>query len=351
MIDWLAEQYVASGIRSFIFLHNPTFCRWIDALQLLSAAIAVGVAARLSYGVSVGWRFLRARKTAEVASSDDSVARRALRHARNALARARGNRRFPVPHAPLVLPGTLPWLCTVGVLRPRVCLTDAAVRVLDPGELRAALAHELVHVARRDNLRRGLAETGCFFAPVALWWWYSLHLVVSSPLQFGTVLCLGLASGLLLRALVIPVVTYWQERRADEWAAEAVGDRLLVASALVRIGSALGGARPRPLPALLSAFAPFGQRVACRVRRLMDGDGRGFARVDLALHRALRFVGAALVLMMGLAVHRAETRALASSLQVSLCSSPLSVRIESAPDAQPARVSAVGAERLRFEVP
>lgn len=48
----------------------------------------------------------------------------------------------------------LPALAAAGILRPRVLLSGAAEFVLSGKELQTALRHELVHVRRRDNLKK-----------------------------------------------------------------------------------------------------------------------------------------------------------------------------------------------------
>lgn len=47
-----------------------------------------------------------------------------------------------------------PALAVAGVRVPRVLLSDAAAALLSGGELETALRHEMVHVRRRDNLRK-----------------------------------------------------------------------------------------------------------------------------------------------------------------------------------------------------
>jgi hypothetical protein len=55
-------------------------------------------------------------------------------------------------------PGELPPIATVGLLAPRVVVSDEVRGALDPAALDAALAHERVHVRRRDPLRIWLAQ-------------------------------------------------------------------------------------------------------------------------------------------------------------------------------------------------
>jgi beta-lactamase regulating signal transducer with metallopeptidase domain len=50
--------------------------------------------------------------------------------------------------------GVAPPLTAAGILRPSVWLSDTAELVLTERELRCALRHEVVHVRRRDNLRK-----------------------------------------------------------------------------------------------------------------------------------------------------------------------------------------------------
>jgi beta-lactamase regulating signal transducer with metallopeptidase domain len=54
-----------------------------------------------------------------------------------------------------------PPLTVAGIIRPRIWLSGLAERMLTPRELHAALQHELIHVRRRDNLRKLILK----FAP------------------------------------------------------------------------------------------------------------------------------------------------------------------------------------------
>lgn len=55
-----------------------------------------------------------------------------------------------------------PALTVAGVCEPRVLLSDAAATVLSSTELEAALKHEMVHVRRRDNLKKLLLRLFVF---------------------------------------------------------------------------------------------------------------------------------------------------------------------------------------------
>jgi beta-lactamase regulating signal transducer with metallopeptidase domain len=48
----------------------------------------------------------------------------------------------------------VPLLAVAGLGRPKLLVSDAAARLLDPGELEVAIRHELAHLRRRDNLKK-----------------------------------------------------------------------------------------------------------------------------------------------------------------------------------------------------
>jgi len=70
------------------------------------------------------------------------------------------NAATPVPV--LRTSGTVPPMAVTGIVRPRVLLSAAAEFVLTANELQTALNHELVHVRRRDNLKKLLLRFVAF---------------------------------------------------------------------------------------------------------------------------------------------------------------------------------------------
>lgn len=136
-------------------------------------------------------------------------------------------------------------LYCAGVRRPTLVISQGALELLDPAELRAALAHELAHLRRGD--------------PTLSW----LLLLVRALLWFNP---------------VVQVVARAVAREA-EWCADeqAHTDRLALASAVLKLHRA-GQARPvtqggpRPLSAALSN--PLrrirSHDVASRCRRLLE---------------------------------------------------------------------------------
>ncbi|MGC3999163.1 MAG: M56 family metallopeptidase [Anaeromyxobacter sp.] len=151
----------------------------------------------------------------------------------------------------------LPLLYCTGLRRPALVVSRGALALLDPGELRAAVAHELCHLAHRD--------------PVSSW-------------------ALFLARGLLAFnpafQVVARVLMRDAESLADERAAELTGDRLALASAVLRLyraGAGVTGARTLPFAAALARVRAADVELRCR--RLLEPAPAplpfGFARVVL----------------------------------------------------------------------
>jgi Zn-dependent protease with chaperone function len=157
-----------------------------------------------------------------------------------------------------------PMLFATGVRRTAVVISRGALALLDPAELRAALAHEIAHLSARDPAR----SWGLLAARALMWF---------NP-----------AFQVLARALLRDA-----EWRADERAAAACGDRLALASALLKLFRASGGfsfplRRTLPFAPLLSEPLERARTldVEVRCRRLLDGPAAplrfGAARVALA---------------------------------------------------------------------
>ncbi|MGA2020486.1 MAG: M56 family metallopeptidase [Candidatus Sulfotelmatobacter sp.] len=69
---------------------------------------------------------------------------------------------YQQPVAVMRTSAAAPPLTAAGILRPRVWLSGAAEFVLTERELQSALRHEVVHVRRRDNLRKLLLRLVAF---------------------------------------------------------------------------------------------------------------------------------------------------------------------------------------------
>lgn len=122
---------------------------------------------------------------------------------------------------------------TGGLVRPDIYLSRGLRERLPPSQLAAVLAHERAHVRRRDVLRRHAAQLGAL-----------MHMP-------GT-------ARLLLSALELAC-----EEACDAEAAAAVGDRVLVAQAIVAVAR-LGTRPPGAVAATVLGFTgdALGHRVA-----------------------------------------------------------------------------------------
>lgn len=154
---------------------------------------------------------------------------------------------FGLPTPPVVfLDRDAPALFCTGVRRHTIVVSRGALRLLDRRELRAALAHELAHLARHD--------------PAASW-----ILMAARALQF-----FNPAFQVLSRAIAKDA-----EWLADDEAARVCGDRLALASGLIKLHRATSGAPAvrRTLPFAAALADPLDRvrslGVTVRCRRLL----------------------------------------------------------------------------------
>jgi Zn-dependent protease with chaperone function len=145
----------------------------------------------------------------------------------------------------LVLPVEAPQAYVLGILKPRVYVSQGLLEQTNEDDLAPVLAHERAHAARRDPLRRLIASAG---------------LVLHLP---------GIAH------LLNRLLTRTQEMAADADAARTVGDRVRVAEALGRFARLQGPVR--------AAAMEFGSGdLEARVRELLDPHQcRGLSAVAL----------------------------------------------------------------------
>ncbi|HZZ83270.1 MAG TPA: M56 family metallopeptidase [Anaeromyxobacteraceae bacterium] len=158
-----------------------------------------------------------------------------------------------------------PFLFCTGVRKPALVISRGTLDLLDPQELRAALAHELGHLSRRD--------------PAVSW-----GLMGARALQF-----FNPAFQVVARAMAKDA-----EWRADESAARTCGDRLALAAGLLKLYRATEGVPAAPgrrnLPLAGALAGPLAEARALdlerRCRRLLEPAPRpapwGVLRVLLA---------------------------------------------------------------------
>lgn len=168
---------------------------------------------------------------------------------------------------------------TVGLLQPRIVLTEGLVRTLDRQDLEAVVAHEEAHRAARDNLFLVIAKS------VALTLFY-----LPGPMMAFRELQSGL------------------ERAADQKASETVGDRLVVAGALARIAVATKAVSVSGTT-LSTAVTGNGADLTDRLEELVDGKSNpALNRRRLALFTAGIIVTLAVFTSSALAVAGSDQR-------------------------------------------
>lgn len=151
----------------------------------------------------------------------------------------------------------LPLALTVGLLRPRVIVSDALRERLPENLLEAVIAHERAHQRRRDVAKRAIAS-------------------VLARLHVPT-----------LRRLLLEDLVDATELAADAEAARAVGSSLCVADAILAVQHLSVDARPNQL-ALALAFGE--ASVGSRIEALLAP-----AFASRRRHRLAWLVGAALI--------------------------------------------------------
>ena len=184
------------------------------------------------------------RRPRPVPAAPDEASAAAIGGALPGLAAALGLRAPPV----VFLDRDQPILFCTGVRRHAIVISRGALRLLDGEELRAALAHELAHLARHD--------------PAASW----------GVMGARALMCFNPAFQVLSRAIARDA-----EWLADERAAAACGDRLALASGLIKLHRATARGVPvrRTLPLAAALAGPLERArsldVEVRCRRLLDG--------------------------------------------------------------------------------
>jgi len=114
-----------------------------------------------------------------------------------------------------------------------VCVTTRAVRILEPAELEAVLAHELAHIQNRDALVMTIASFFSMVAAVVLRVGWQLGHFAARLVALAIALGTYVVAFVLLRAL-----SRYRELAADRVAALATGRPSALASALIKLDDA-----------------------------------------------------------------------------------------------------------------
>jgi heat shock protein HtpX len=198
----------------------------------ISSWIVVGIAAvvvvvQLSFGDRLALR--------AIGANEASPTHYAELHA--AVERACIQADMPKPHV-AVSSSSMPNALAVGRTRggATVCVTSPMLRLLDPPELEAVIAHELAHIQNRDALVMTLAS---FMSLVAA-------LLVKISARGGhaavrLIVFVAAAATWLISALLLRTLSRYRELAADRTAAVVTARPSALASALMKIDEAAAG--------------------------------------------------------------------------------------------------------------
>ncbi|HKV47740.1 MAG TPA: M56 family metallopeptidase [Candidatus Acidoferrales bacterium] len=225
---------------------------WAELAGVIFAVVALFLLARIALGAIFGHRLVRSAQTI----ADCDAIRVLMRQARSAGV-------VSPPH--LAESGAISVPVTLGILRP-VILLPTYWRKWDEPTLRAVVAHEMSHIARRDALTQRLAllhRAIFWFSPLA--WWLNLALADAA------------------------------EEASDEAALLAGADRAFYATTLLNFFAALSQNSRRVYWQGVSMAAP-GQADR-RVDRILNWKGAVSMRIRKSLAVALAVVGVPAILL------------------------------------------------------
>ena len=131
-----------------------------------------------------------------------------------------------------------------------LCVTSEMLRVLEPAELEAVVAHELAHIQNRDALVMTIASFLSLVAALVARFGMNFGHVVVRVVALGATLFAWALSFLLLRSL-----SRYRELAADRAAALITGRPSALASALMKLDNAAAGLPKKDLRAAQSIAA------------------------------------------------------------------------------------------------
>lgn len=161
-----------------------------------------------------------------------------------------------------------------------VFLTDYLLEECDDDQLQAILAHEFGHVAGRHLWQRGVLTVAVFGGGIVAWQLLGLGIFEE---RFGFVgfFLPFMVLYVLYHVLFLGGLAYWQEFRADAYAARAVGPRATAGALETLAESNDTRRRSGLLYALATHHPPIGDRIDA-VRARDDADSSDGSRESLA---------------------------------------------------------------------
>jgi heat shock protein HtpX len=229
-------------LTALLLLCGRTLGGWVGLV--VAAAVAVGISSYAYFGSDR--LVLRTMRAHPVSEADHPALCREVRELATVM-------RLPIP-AVYVSPTATPTAFATGrnPRRSSICVTEGLLRLLDPREQRAILAHELGHVASRDILLSSVAAAvaGMILSVAQFAWTVQVGgsarrrrgAMRTRPLGVFVLLIVGPLAASVVRL----AIARSREYAADATAARVTGDPAALARALRKLESAT---RRYPLPA------------------------------------------------------------------------------------------------------
>ena len=106
--------------------------------------------------------------------------------------------------------GAMPPMTAVGIVRPKILLSEAAESLLDVSELRSALNHEIAHVRRHDNLKKLLLRFVVFpgMRELEEWWLEATEMAADDAAVSDSNEALDLAAALIKLCRLGPLESF-----------------------------------------------------------------------------------------------------------------------------------------------
>jgi heat shock protein HtpX len=229
--DWARDRGLEARMASTLFLLGLAYSALIAAVVLagVSAIVVFSIAAVLAVVQLATSDRLALRA---VGAREVTPAQAPKLHA--ALDRACIQMDMPKPRL-MVSELEVANALAVGRTRERatVCVMGRAIRLLDPPELEAVLAHELAYIQNRDALVMTVASFFSLVSALVLRIGFQVGHVAARLLALAIALATYVVSFVLLRAL-----SRYRELSADRVAALATGRPSALASALIKLDDA-----------------------------------------------------------------------------------------------------------------
>ncbi|MGH7449894.1 MAG: M56 family metallopeptidase [bacterium] len=263
MFEWLSQQYLKLMANYKILLANPVHCSAVDLLRLFTFTLFAIFLVKLLLHLVVFYRLRR--RFPKYSEATHSALFKLFRKA----AQKAGVRRLPTFYQ---FSNERPLVFTIGSWRPAIFMAPQVVEKLPPEELETALAHELTHIKRCDNLLVWFLEIFFVAIPLLIVQVFAISFVFS--IENSVYAILGALAGLtIFKAFLWKRILFLRELSCDDLTVDAIKNPLILASSLInvwRIGRELPKYRWQAGLAFAQTLLPVTASLEFRAQRLLD---------------------------------------------------------------------------------